>query len=547
MTMQKNRGFTLIELLVTVAILSIVLAGVTSLMVTGSRSFTKGNADADVQKEAELAVNQIEDMIIDANSGVDYIESTGSRELVLYNQTDGIAAPVYTKESVKWDKTNQNIVYSKWNMVYDASAKTFVEDSVLANQELMAEGVSDFNVDISDTRDEYNADGQQIKIVQSVQITAEYTGANGRVSYATTPVITLRNRMMLAGNTKMVYEEPPRPDPTPKILNVDVSFLSARQNVSYQLEAKFIANVMADGYEDGEVSYQWTADKSWVHFLNGNSNPEECTVTIDYMDWFSVHTGETFTVTLTATGSDGTSAQDSDSYTIYRNNDTAHERGAYNSVAYFDINNTINGDAESYELYIEKRNGDLYENQEELKQYISISLDNGGFGFTTKVGLDPTKEYFVRVVIHTKQSNIVERVIYIPAVTIVGLPATCPWKGFGNITYGDYYCGDGIRYTMQGYMQEAWYQQNVSSVELVEQECLIENMPEGAKLVLTPVQCTTLDATSNKFRQTFQLDVTGCTQAEKDAIVVRSIKVRIYMKEEGYQNVQGFATVIFTD
>ena len=56
-------------------------------MTTSSRTFAKGSADTTLQKEAELAVNQIEDMIIDTNGGVDFQEdaSNNTKELILYN------------------------------------------------------------------------------------------------------------------------------------------------------------------------------------------------------------------------------------------------------------------------------------------------------------------------------------------------------------------------------------------------------------------------------------------------------------------------------
>ena len=65
-------------------------AGVATIMVTGSKSFGKGNADANMQSQAQLVVNQIEDMIIDTNGGVDYKDDGSDRELILYNAFDAM-------------------------------------------------------------------------------------------------------------------------------------------------------------------------------------------------------------------------------------------------------------------------------------------------------------------------------------------------------------------------------------------------------------------------------------------------------------------------
>ncbi len=218
--MEKNQGFTLIELLVTIAILSIVLTGVATIMVTGSKSFAKGNADANMQSQAQLSVNQMEDMIIDTNGGIDYVDNGGSRECVLYNafEAEDGSGTSYTKEAVKWVSAEQKLVYSKWNVNYDLSTGSYVviEPAVFTEQ-LLAEDISDFSVDLSDTRKEYGKNGVELTIVQSVQITVGYIGNGGQVSYVTSPVITLRNRMMQSSSPEMIFDNTPVIDDTLKL------------------------------------------------------------------------------------------------------------------------------------------------------------------------------------------------------------------------------------------------------------------------------------------------------------------------------------------
>lgn len=218
--MEKNKGFTLIELLVTIAILSIVLAGVATIMVTGSKSFAKGNADANMQSQAQLTVNQIEDMIIDTNGGIDYVDNGSSRECVLYNafEAEDGSGTSYTKESVKWVGADNRLVYSKWNVNYDLSTGSYVaiEPAVFTDQ-LLAEDISDFSIDLSDTRKEYGRNGVELTVVQSVQITVGCIGNGGQVSYATSPVITLRNRMMLSGSLEMIFDNTPVSSDTLKL------------------------------------------------------------------------------------------------------------------------------------------------------------------------------------------------------------------------------------------------------------------------------------------------------------------------------------------
>lgn len=213
--MEKNKGFTLVEILIALAILSVVLATVTSVMLTGSKQFTKGSADASMQNQAQLVVNQIEDMVIDTNGGVDYVDNTGERELILYNASDVSGLVEYTKEVVKWTAADKQLTYSKWNVIYDTATKNYVENgaAIYADQ-LLAEDINDFSIDLSDVEKEYTQDGTQIDIVQSVVISVGCIGNDGQVSYATSPVITLRNRMMLSDNPTLIFNNTPTAEDT---------------------------------------------------------------------------------------------------------------------------------------------------------------------------------------------------------------------------------------------------------------------------------------------------------------------------------------------
>lgn len=211
--MKENRGLTLVELVITIAIVAIVIAAATSFMITGSRSFAKGSADSDLQKEAELTVNQIEDMIIDANGadgGLEVNDETDAEgnktktELVIYHTTEepdesGAMETKHVVEKVVWDKNSNNN-----QMFY---SKSYADGSMTSGDQLFAENVSFFEVDV-DKVDETASDGTVHHIVRSVQIRVGYENSTGRVDYATSPVITLRNRMFLGGD--LAFDEPPK-------------------------------------------------------------------------------------------------------------------------------------------------------------------------------------------------------------------------------------------------------------------------------------------------------------------------------------------------
>jgi len=212
---QENRGLTLVELMITIGILSIVVIIAGSFMLTSGNSFAKGNADATVQDEAQLAVNQIEDLIIDG-VGVEESEDADKKELVLYHTEETETGTSFIKEVVVWKKDgSNNMYYSKWKVVEDPATGSFVEDgAALYPEQLLAENVTDFKVDL-ETVKEKTADGTEVTVVKSVQIAVgcESGVGAGNAAYATTPLITLRNRM-IQGDPKSVFKDVPVSDDT---------------------------------------------------------------------------------------------------------------------------------------------------------------------------------------------------------------------------------------------------------------------------------------------------------------------------------------------
>ncbi len=71
-TKMNNKGFSLVELLIAMAILAVVSLCVYSFMNTGARLYGKTSSDADIQKEAQLVANTISDLIIDCEVNIRY-------------------------------------------------------------------------------------------------------------------------------------------------------------------------------------------------------------------------------------------------------------------------------------------------------------------------------------------------------------------------------------------------------------------------------------------------------------------------------------------
>lgn len=68
----NNAGLSLVELLISVAMLAIVSIAIAAFMSTGSVSYAKTSAEVDLQYDAQLAMNQLQDYLIDATEGAEY-------------------------------------------------------------------------------------------------------------------------------------------------------------------------------------------------------------------------------------------------------------------------------------------------------------------------------------------------------------------------------------------------------------------------------------------------------------------------------------------
>lgn len=166
MDMRDNRGVTLVELIVSMAIMMLVSLGVVSLISTGLRAYKSDAAETDLQYEAQLAVNQIKDLVIDTDGTVGYEvqPASGSARFVLSDQEispGGPASPAIKKlylyhkadagdilmiTVLTWRESEQKLYYSSY-AESEAAGATHEEY-------LMAEYVSAFSVDLTKLSDQ---------------------------------------------------------------------------------------------------------------------------------------------------------------------------------------------------------------------------------------------------------------------------------------------------------------------------------------------------------------------------------------------------------
>ncbi len=83
--MRNNKGYSLFELLISIAIFSVVMLGIVSIMNSTAVFYRGGQQEVRLQEEAQVALNQIEDLLIDLDDRIAVNNDTAaSREYTVY-------------------------------------------------------------------------------------------------------------------------------------------------------------------------------------------------------------------------------------------------------------------------------------------------------------------------------------------------------------------------------------------------------------------------------------------------------------------------------
>lgn len=155
-----NRGLSLIEIMVAVAVMAIAGIAIAGFMVTGARSYTTTSSEINLQYEAQIAMNQIGDFLIDATEGVTY-EADGAvlvkddpavdyaqKNLYIYSsRKDAAGAITYYADVITWKKADQKLYYSKYDVT--KSGDTYTLGSATVADQLMTDYVAGFSPDLS--------------------------------------------------------------------------------------------------------------------------------------------------------------------------------------------------------------------------------------------------------------------------------------------------------------------------------------------------------------------------------------------------------------
>ena len=260
---QQNSGFSLVELIIAIAILVIVTGAVCSFIIITSRNYANGNNDISVQQEAQLALNQISDVIIDATQSINYVGYDESNQpikalkdsefiftpekkaLIVYNtvtpasgegteEPSTYADPGTPAEDTStelhnymfyWQKSDENLYFS----MADAGGRFPMPGE--ADCVLLAENVTEFQVDLSQVEER-----RVVKLKLNFQTgTRKFEMANN---------ITVRNKVV--------------------INNADIEPLDKRVRVNIKVKKPVVV------LEPGETFHFSTPKVTGTNLLNKN-------------------------------------------------------------------------------------------------------------------------------------------------------------------------------------------------------------------------------------------------------------------------------------
>ncbi len=150
--MNNNKGYSLTELLLAIFVLSIVMLGIAGIMRSTSQFYRNGVQEVRVQEEAQLAVNLIEELVVDATSAPvwtssDDDESTDDsdefvRKISFKDEEESDVEIYFAHGALDPDAPEGTVQYLPGNIIMNVTKK----DGTVINDQILAEYVTSFKV-----------------------------------------------------------------------------------------------------------------------------------------------------------------------------------------------------------------------------------------------------------------------------------------------------------------------------------------------------------------------------------------------------------------
>lgn len=184
MRLKDEKGYSLVEVLIVVAILAVVGGMICSIILSSTQLFSRSKDEVDVQSEAQTTINWLNDMLAEAGYGVTYTEDANLHTLEVFNESN-----IYV---ILYEVAEKKLYCEEQQFQADVSDPNAAR-LVVTSKQLLAEYVTEFNVDVSTLSD----DNPVATITLGMK--------KGERSVNLVRNVTLRNGVMVNMEAKEVY------------------------------------------------------------------------------------------------------------------------------------------------------------------------------------------------------------------------------------------------------------------------------------------------------------------------------------------------------